>query len=318
MKAFVSGGAGFIGSNLVDRLLDLGHEVTVYDNLSTGLLQFLEYARDFDCFRLVKGDLLDKDSLSEAMAGHELIFHFAANADVRFGTEHPRRDLEQNTIVSYNVLEAMRNNGIRKIAFASTGSVYGEATVIPTPEDAPFPIQTSLYAASKLAGEGMITAYCEGFGFQSWIFRFVSILGERYTHGHVFDFYRELKQNPSRLEVLGNGKQRKSYLYIQDCIDAILLALEKSNESVNVLNLGVDGYCEVNDSIGWICEELGVSPKLEYTGGDRGWIGDNPFIFLDTSKIRDLGWKPKLSIKDGVLKTIQYLKTNESVFEERD
>ena len=164
----------------------------------------------------------------------------------------------------------------------------------------------------------MIAAYCEGFGFQSWIFRFVSILGERYTHGHVFDFYRELKQNPSRLEVLGNGKQRKSYLYIHDCIDAILLALEKSNESVNVLNLGVDGYCEVNDSIGWICEELGVSPKLEYTGGDRGWIGDNPFIFLDTSKIRDLGWKPKLSIKDGVLKTIQYLKTNEWVFEERD
>tara|TARA_B100001167_G_C16758909_1_gene300265 strand:- start:65 stop:1021 length:957 start_codon:yes stop_codon:yes gene_type:complete len=318
VKAFVSGGAGFIGSNLVDRLLDLGHEVTVYDNLSTGLLQFLEYARDFDRFRLVKGDLLDEDSLSEAITGHEFVFHLAANADVRFGTEHPRRDLEQNTIVTYNILEAMRNHGIRKIAFASTGSVYGEATVIPTPEGAPFPIQTSLYAASKLAGEGMIAAYCEGFGFQSWIFRFVSILGERYTHGHVFDFYRELKQNPSRLEVLGNGKQRKSYLYIQDCIDAILLALEKSNESVNVLNLGVDGYCEVNDSIGWICEELGVSPKLEYTGGDRGWIGDNPFIFLDTSKIRDLGWKPKLSIKDGVLKTIQYLKTNEWVFEERD
>ena len=318
MKAFVSGGAGFIGSNLVDRLLDVGHEVTVYDNLSTGLLQFLEYARNFDRFRLVEGDLLDEGSLSEAIAGHEFVFHLAANADVRFGTEHPRRDLEQNTIVTYNVLEAMRNNGIRKIAFASTGSVYGEATVIPTPEDAPFPIQTSLYAASKLAGEGMIAAYCEGFGFQSWIFRFVSILGERYTHGHVFDFYRELKQNPSRLEVLGNGKQRKSYLYIHDCIDAILLALEKSNESVNVLNLGVDGYCELNDSIGWICEELGVSPKLEYTGGDRGWIGDNPFIFLDTSKIRDLGWKPKLSIKDGVLKTIQYLKTNEWVFEERD
>ena len=318
MKAFVSGGAGFIGSNLVDRLLDVGHEVTVYDNLSTGLLQFLEYARDFDRFRLVEGDLLDEDSLSEAIAGHEFVFHLAANADVRFGTEHPRRDLEQNTIVTNNVLEAMRKNGISKIAFASTGSVYGDATVIPTPENAPFPIQTSLYAASKLAGEGLIAAYCGGFGFQSWIFRFVSILGERYTHGHVFDFYRKLKQNPSRLEVLGNGKQRKSYLYIQDCIDAMLFALEKSNESVNVLNLGVDGYCEVNDSIGWICEELGVTPKLEYSGGDRGWIGDNPFIFLDTSNIRDLGWKPKLSIQDGVLKTIQYLKTNEWVFEERD
>jgi len=318
VKAFVSGGAGFIGSNLVDRLLDVGHEVTVYDNLSTGLLQFLEYARDFDRFRLVEGDLLDEGSLSEAIAGHEFVFHLAANADVRFGTEHPRRDLEQNTIVTNNVLEAMRKNGISKIAFASTGSVYGDATVIPTPENAPFPIQTSLYAASKMAGEGLIAAYCGGFGFQSWIFRFVSILGERYTHGHVFDFYRKLKQNPSRLKVLGNGKQRKSYLYIQDCIDAMLFALEKSNESVNVLNLGVDGYCEVNDSIGWICEELGVTPKLEYSGGDRGWIGDNPFIFLDTSNIRDLGWKPKLSIQDGVLKTIQYLKTNEWVFEERD
>ena len=318
MKAFVSGGAGFIGSSLVDRLLDVGHEVTVYDNLSTGLLQFLEYARDFDRFRLVEGDLLDEGSLSEAIAGHEFVFHLAANADVRFGTEHPRRDLEQNTIVTNNVLEAMRKNGISKIAFASTGFVYGDATVIPTPENAPFPIQTSLYAASKLAGEGLIAAYCGGFGFQSWIFRFVSILGERYTHGHVFDFYRKLKQNPSRLEVLGNGKQRKSYLYIQDCIDAMLFALEKSNESVNVLNLGVDGYCEVNESIGWICEELGVTPKLEYSGGDRGWIGDNPFIFLDTSKIRDLGCKPKYSIRDGVLKTIQYLKKNEWVFEERD
>ena len=318
MKAFVSGGAGFIGSSLVDRLLDLGHEVTVYDNLSTGLLQFLEYAKDFDRFRLVEGDLLDEDTLSGAITGHEFVFHLAANADVRFGTEHPRRDLEQNTIVTNNVLEAMRKNGISKIAFASTGSVYGDATVIPTPENAPFPIQTSLYAASKLAGEGMIAAYCEGFGFQSWIFRFVSILGERYTHGHVFDFYRKLKQNPSRLEVLGNGKQRKSYLYIQDCIDAMLFALEKSNESVNVLNLGVDGYCEVNDSIGWICEELGVSPKLDYSGGDRGWIGDNPFIYLDTRKIQDLGWKPKLSVQDGVLKTIQYLKKNEWVFEERN
>jgi len=318
VKAFVSGGAGFIGSSLVDRLLDLGHEVTVYDNLSTGLLQFLEYAKDFDRFRLVEGDLLDEDTLSGAIAGHEFVFHLAANADVRFGTEHPRRDLEQNTIVTNNVLEAMRKNGISKIAFASTGSVYGDATVIPTPENAPFPIQTSLYAASKLAGEGLIAAYCGGFGFQSWIFRFVSILGERYTHGHVFDFYGKLKQNPSRLEVLGNGKQRKSYLYIQDCIDAMLFALEKSNESVNVLNLGVDGYCEVNDSIGWICEELGVSPKLDYSGGDRGWIGDNPFIYLDTRKIQDLGWKPKLSVQDGVLKTIQYLKKNEWVFEERN
>ena len=182
----------------------------------------------------------------------------------------------------------MRSHGIRKVAFAFTGTVYSEATVIPTPEDAPFPIQTSLYAASKLAGEGLIAAYCEGFGFQSWIFRFVSILGKRYTHGHVFDFYQKLKKDPSRLEVLGNGKQRKSYLYIQDCIDAMLFAMEKSGDLVNIFNLGVDDYCEVKDSIGWICEELGVNPDLEYSGEERGWIGDNPFIYLETQKIQSL------------------------------
>jgi UDP-glucose 4-epimerase len=209
----------------------------------------------------------------------------------------------------------MRSNGIKKIAFSSTGSVYGESPVIPTPEDGPFPIQTSLYGASKLACEGLISAYCEGFGFQSWIFRFVSILGERYTHGHVFDFYKKLKKDPTSLSVLGNGKQRKSYLYVQDCIAAMMLAVEKADEKVNIFNLGVDGYVEVNESIGWICKELGVNPKLQYSGGDRGWVGDNPFIFLDTKKIQSLGWTPKFDIQQGVLKTVQYLKNNEWVFD---
>jgi UDP-glucose 4-epimerase len=212
----------------------------------------------------------------------------------------------------------MRTNGIKRIAFSSTGSVYGEATVIPTPEDAPFAVQTSLYGASKLAGEGLIAAYCEGFGLQSWIFRFVSILGERYTHGHVFDFYKQLKQDSSKLHVLGDGRQRKSYLYIQDCVDAMLLAMEKANDKVNVFNLGLDDYCVLNDSIGWITEALGVKPRLEYGGGDRGWIGDNPFIFLDTAKIRALGWKPKLSIREGIVKTVEFLQANEWVLETRD
>ena len=198
------------------------------------------------------------------MKGCDFVFHFAANADVRFGIKKPEKDLEQNTKATFHVLEAMRQNGISKIAFSSTGSIYGEAKVFPTPEDAPFPIQTSLYGASKLAGESLIQAYCEGFGFQSWIFRFASILGERYTRGHVFDFYKQLKNNPKKLKVLGNGKQRKSYLYIQDCLDAMLLAIEKAKEKVNIFNLGVDTFCEVNDSIGWICKEMGVSPELEY------------------------------------------------------
>ncbi len=318
MRYFVTGGAGFIGSNMVDRLLSLGNEVVVYDNFSTGRREFLENAVKYDGFTLTEGDTLDLEALKKAMAGCDFVFHFAANADVRMGCEHPRKDLEQNTIATFHVLEAMRENGIRRIGFSSTGSVYGEASVIPTPEDAPFPVQTSLYAASKVAGEGMIAAYCEGFDFIAYIFRFVSILGERYTHGHVFDFYRKLQEDPDRLYILGNGKQRKSYLYVQDCLDAILTVVEKAGEKVNIYNLGTDEYCEVNDSAGWIAGKMGFSPKFEYAGGERGWIGDNPFIYLDTAKVRGLGWKPKYSIQEGVLKTVEFLEKNAWVFEVRD
>ena len=314
----VTGCAGFIGSNLVDRLLAEGHSVAGIDNLSTGQFLFLEDAFTNPKFSFFNQDLLVTDRLSKCFIDAEAVFHLAANADVRFGTDHPRKDLEQNTIVTFNVLEAMRANNIKKITFSSTGSVYGEAPIIPTPESCPFPIQTSLYGASKLACEGLIAAYCEGFGFQSWIFRFVSILGERYTHGHVFDFYQKLKADPSELMVLGDGKQRKSYLYVQDCIDAIFLAMDKANERVNIFNLGVDGYVEVNNSIGWICSELEVNPNLKYSGGDRGWIGDNPFIFLDTQKINSLGWRPKLTIEEGIIKTVRYLRNHEWVFEVRD
>ena len=317
MKAFVTGAAGFIGSNLSDRLLAAGHDVIGYDNLSTGQERFLEIAQQSSAFRLVRGDLLDVDALTAAMAGCDTVFHLAANADVRFGLEHPGKDVEQNTVATFHVLEAMRANGVKRIAFSSTGSVYGEAKVIPTPENAPFPIQTSLYGASKLAGEGLIQAYCEGFGFEGFIFRFVSILGERYSHGHVFDFYKSLRSNPNELTVLGNGKQRKSYLYIHDCIDAILTALAHPSAKVHVYNLGVDEFVEVNDSVGWITRHLGLSPKLTYTGGDRGWVGDNPFIFLDCSKVRSLGWTPKVSIAEGIIKTLDYLQSNQWLLEAR-
>jgi UDP-glucose 4-epimerase len=317
LRYLVTGCAGFIGSTLTERLLSDGHVVVGYDNFSTGQERFLLAARGSANFRLVRGDVLDSATLTESMHGSEFVFHLAANADVRFGTEHPGRDLEQNTVATHHVLNAMKQNGISKIAFSSTGSVYGESSEIPTPEDARFPIQTSLYGASKAAGEGLISAYCAGYGFQSYIFRFVSILGERYTHGHIFDFYKQLKDDASRLRVLGNGQQRKSYLYVHDCIDAMLVAIERSNASVNIFNLGTDAYCEVNDSIGWICEALGVTPKIEYLGGDRGWIGDNPFIFLDTKKIRALGWKPKLTIRQGVIRTLEYLKDNPYVFDAR-
>jgi UDP-glucose 4-epimerase len=317
MHCFVTGGAGFIGSTLVDRLLTDGHQVTAYDNLSTGQPAFLDGARRQPRFRFVEADLLDASRLVREVAGASVVFHLAANADVRFGTDHPRRDLEQNTLATFNVLEAMRETGVKRVAFASTGSVYGEAAVIPTPEDAPFPVQTSLYGASKLACEGLIGAYAEGFGMEGYIFRFVSILGERYTHGHVFDFYRSLRRDAGRLRVLGNGRQRKSYLYVQDCVSAIFLAMEKSAGKLNVFNLGTDEYCEVNDSIAWITSHLRVSPALEYSGGDRGWIGDNPFIFLDTTKIRALGWRPSLSIRQGVIKTVEYLQQNDMLLEAR-
>lgn len=326
MRAFITGAAGFIGSNLVDRLLAEGHEVVGWDNFSTGQRRFLEDALRHDGFQLVPGDTLDLAGMSEAMAGCDTVFHLAANADIRDGWSHPRRDLEQNTIATSNVLEAIRANGVRRIAFSSTGSAYGEALVTPdrpTPENDAFPIQTSLYGASKVAGEALISAYAEGGHLEeAYVFRFVSILGERYTHGHVFDFYRQLIDHPERLRVLGNGRQRKSYLYVQDCIDAMLhvMAAHTAREArhrTQIYNLGAHEYVEVNESIGHICSALGLKPALEYVGGERGWVGDSPFIFLDTAKIRASGWKPKLTIAEGIVRTLRWLEANRWVYEAR-
>ena len=318
MKALVTGSAGFIGSHLVDRLLATGNAVVGYDNFSTGQRSFLEQALGNANFELVEADLLSQSRLDEAMRGVDFVWHLAANADVRFGTDHPCRDLEQNTIVTSNVLEAMRSNSVRNIAFSSTGSIYGEAEVIPTPENCPMPVQTSLYGASKLACEGLISAYCEGFNMHGWIFRFVSILGERYTHGHIFDFYRKLLDDPNSLHILGNGRQRKSYLYIHDCLDAMFQAVQASPDAVNVLNLGTDEYVEVNNSVDVITEHLGVTPQRTYSGGERGWIGDSPFIFLDCQRMRNLGWQPQQTIRAGIVKTLQWLQQNRWVFEERE
>jgi len=324
--AFVTGAAGFIGSNLVDRLLAEGVTVTGWDNFATGQARFLAAAEQQPKFRLVRGDNLDAAALTRAMQGADIVFHLAANADIRDGWKHPERDLQQNTIATFNVLQAMRENRVPRIAFSSTGSVYGEALVTPdrpTPETDAFPIQTSLYGASKLAGESLLSAYAEGGQIaEAYIFRFVSILGERYTHGHVFDFYRQLADHPDHLRVLGDGTQRKSYLYVQDCLDAMLHVIRQGTAGAvkhhtQVYNLGTPEFVRVNDSIGIICATLGVKPRLDYTGGDRGWIGDNPFIFLDTKKIQATGWKPRLTIEQGVVKTLQWLQANRWVYEAR-
>jgi UDP-glucose 4-epimerase len=307
-RVAVTGGAGFIGSHLVDALVQAGARVTVIDNLCTG---FREFVNRSSLVRLVEGDLLDQALLDRELAGHDFVFHFAANADVREGLVHPRKDTEQNLLCTQNLLEAMRANRVGAIAFASSGAVYGDATLLPTPEDAPFPLQTSLYGASKIAAEGLMSAYAFGYGIRVFIYRFVSMLGPRYTHGHVFDFWRKLRHDPTRLEVLGDGHQKKSYLHVTDGITGILTGIERAEVSpVHIFNLGHSDWLEVNASIAIICRELGVSPKLSYSGGDRGWVGDAPKVLLDASRLHALGWAPERSLEESVVETLRFLVAN--------
>jgi UDP-glucose 4-epimerase len=303
----VTGGAGFIGSHVTDSLLARGARVTVFDDFSTG---FREFVPPREGLRVVEGNLLDQPHLDEVMRSVDFVFHLAANADIKDNLKEPRKCVDQNVVATQNVLEAMRSAGVRDVAFSSTGSVYGDATAFPTPEDAPFPVQTSLYATSKVAAEGLLTSYAFGFGFRTWIFRFVSLLGPRYTHGHVVDFWRKLKRDPSRLEVLGDGHQRKSYLHVSDCVSAMFLAIESARASINVHNLGHTDTIEVNDSIAIVTRALGVRPRIEYTGGNRGWVGDSPRIDLHTGRIRALGWKPTRSIEESVVETLRFLEAN--------
>jgi UDP-glucose 4-epimerase len=314
-RACITGGAGFIGSNLADCLADQGVEVVIVDDFRTGHRSFVEGVLARSNATLIEGDVLDQNLLEQAFAGCDWVFHLQANADVRRGLDHPTKDLEQNTIATSRVLEAMRAAGVHKVAFSSTGSVYGEPLVFPTPEDAPFPLQTSLYGASKLACEGLISAYAAGYGFTGVICRFVSILGERYTHGHLVDFYRALSRDRSRLEVLGDGKQEKSYLYVQDCISAIV-AISSNHDDANgsfVYNLGTDETRTVNDSVALITEHMSCSPEVTYTGGMRGWVGDSPLIRLDTARVRALGWKPTLTIPEAIERTLVWLDSNTDI-----
>jgi len=315
-RACITGGAGFIGSTLADRLSADGVEVNVVDDFRTGRREFVADLLARPGTKLFEGDVLDGDLMREAVAGCDWVFHLQANADVRHGLEHPLRDLEQNTIATSTVLEAMRAEGVSRIGFSSTGSVYGEPEVFPTPEDAPFPLQTSLYAASKLAGEGLIGAYAHGYEFTGLIFRFVSILGERYTHGHVFDFYRALRADPTRLTVLGDGRQEKSYLYVGDCIEAIVSAVDAHADAAgqtHVYNLGTDETIVVDDSVARIVGHLGLAPQVEHTGGKRGWKGDSPLIRLDCTKIRGLGWAPTLSIEQAIGRTLDWFEANPEI-----
>ena len=304
---FVTGGAGFIGSHLVDRLMELG-EVTVYDDLSSGREDFIQHHFGRDSFQFIKADLLELSRLEKAMKGHDVVFHMAANPEARAGIEDTNLDLEQGTIVTYNVLEAMRVNGIKKIVFASSGTVYGETPVKPIDEDYSPLIPISLYGASKLACEGLITAFCHLFHMQAWIYRFANVVGPRATHGVIFDFINKLKQNPDELEILGDGTQEKPYLLVTDCVDGMLFSWEHSNEQVNIFHLGCPSSTSVNTIAKMLVAEMGLpNTKFRYTGGSRGWPGDVPQVRYDTSRMERQGWKPRYTSDEAVHKAIQQI-----------
>jgi UDP-glucose 4-epimerase len=313
MKVFITGGAGFIGSHLADKFLENGYEVVVYDSLVTGHKKFIEHNLKNARYTFVEGNVLDVNLVKKSSVGCDVVCHFQANADVRGGIHNTRIDLEQNIICTHNVLEAARENNIKKFLFASSATVYGEPSVFPTPENTQL-IQTSLYGASKASAESLIQAYCEAFGMQGWIFRFVSFLGARYTHGVVFDFIKKLKANPGQLEILGDGGQRKSYLDVADGVEAMMVALHQAKNKINIFNLGNQEYMNVVTVADIICREMQLdNVKYQFTGGTRGWIGDSPFVHLDIAQISALGWKPQHSIQDAVKRTVAYLLQNEDL-----
>lgn len=306
MRYFVTGGAGFIGSHLVDGLITENNQITIFDNLSSGRMEFIEQHVGKENFRLIEADLLDLDKVKEAVAEHEIVIHLAANPEARWGIENTELDLKQETIVTYNILEAMRVNGIKKIVFASSGCIYGETPVIPLPEDYGPVLPASLYGAGKLASEGLISAFCGTFDMQAWIFRFANVVGKRATHGVIFDFIQKLKQDPSELEILGDGNQCKPYLHVKDCVDGILFGLRNSHDKINVFNLGCSSATDVNTIARILVEEMGLrGVSFKYTGGDRGWPGDVPQVRFNVEKINKLGWEARCTSDEAVRKAIR-------------
>lgn len=303
----VTGGAGFIGSHLSQRLRQRGDEVTVYDNFSSGRKQFIEHLLGRPGFALVEGDLLDAKRLAKALRGQEMVFHLAANPDIRGSLEEPSLDFQQGTVATFNLLEGMRAEGVKQLVFASSSVVYGEPRIFPTPEDYGIHAPLSLYGASKAAGETLIGSYCHCFGFQAWIFRFANIVGPRSTHGILFDFFQKLRQKPRRLEVLGDGSQEKSYLFVDDCVEGMLWGISRSRENPSVLNLGSGDKIRISEIARIFLEEVGSDAEIVYAGGERGWPGDVPRMLLDVRKINKLGWKARLNSEETIRLAIRAL-----------
>jgi UDP-glucose 4-epimerase len=306
MKCFVTGGAGFIGSHLVDKLIQKDYDVTVFDDLSSGKKEFIEHHMNNDKFRFVNADLLDKNILSDEIIGHDVVFHIAANPDVRLGAKKP--DIAKKDIIAtYNLLDSMRENNVKKIVFSSSSTIYGETPSFPLKEDYGPLLPISVYGAAKLASEGLISSFCHSFDMQGWIYRFANVVGMRGTHGVIVDFINKLRKNPQNLEILGDGRQRKPYLYVTECVDGIIFGFEKSDDEINFFNLGCKSTTDVTRIGELVVEEMKLkNVNFNYTGGKRGWKGDVPHFQFDISKIEKLGWTPnresdevvRMAIKD--------------------
>lgn len=317
MKALVTGGAGFIGSHLVDELVRRGHHVVVFDNFSTGFLLHLNWAVETGRVEVDHGDVLDAAAVIDAVTDSDVVFHLAANADVRGGLADTRIDLEQNLLGTLNVLEAMRKKGVGRIVFTSSAVVYGEPNLFPTPEGYAG-LQTSVYGASKSAAEAYVEAYAEYFDFRCHIFRFVSWVGERYSHGVVYDFMQKLLADPTELEILGDGRQRKSYLHVADGVQGVFAAMDNLTDRKNIVNLGHEEYMTVNDLARIVCDEMGLKgTKFRFVGGERGWIGDSPFVHLDVTKAKAAGFAPRVGIEEGIRRTVRWLLRNPWILEAR-
>ncbi|RPJ61946.1 MAG: NAD-dependent epimerase/dehydratase family protein [Dehalococcoidia bacterium] len=305
MKYLVTGGAGFIGSHLVDELMSLKNEVTVVDNLSSGKLEFLKNNMGKPGFTFINGDLVNSKIAGETVRDCDVVFHLSANPDARKGITDTRYDLEQEVLVTYNVLEAMKINALKKIVFASSSTVYGETPGIPIPEDYGPLLPISIYGACKLASEGMVSAFCSTFDMHAWIYRFANVVGKRATHGVIYDFINKLGNDPSELEILGDGTQCKPYIHVKDCVDGMLYGLGHASERINVFNLGSDTYTNVTAIAEMLVKAMMPGEvKFKYTGGDRGWIGDVPQVRYDVSKINKLGWHARYTSDQAIYNAI--------------
>ncbi len=307
MKYFITGGAGCIGSHMADALMERG-EVTVYDNLSSGKLSYLAHHREKSGFKFVEGDVGDLKSLTEAMAGHDTVFHFASNPDIARSVKETDLDLREGTILTYNVLEAMRINRVGKLLYSSGSGIYGDVGDFPTPEDFGPLLPISMYGASKLACEGLISAFCHMFGMTGCIYRFANVVGSRQTHGVGYDFIRKLKENPRELLMLGDGEQSKSYVHVSDVIGAMLFVEENAPGRVNLFNVATDDYITVRQIAGFTIEEMGLPDvAVRAAGGPRGWEGDVPVVRFDLTAIHQLGWKAKYNSEAALRLSIQEL-----------